>query len=463
MEHTEEAQYQKMTATPVFKLILRLGLPTTISMLVTNLYNMADTWFVSSLGLSATGAVGVVFGLMAIIQAFGFTFGHGAGSNISRLLGARNTEQARKFSATAFYLSLAAGGVITVFGLLFLTPLCKLLGSSISILPYAKTYAVFILLSAPAMASSCVMNNILRYEGRASEAMVGLVSGSVLNIGGDALFISVLHMDIAGAGLSTMLSQYVSFAILLWFFVRGKAQTSLAPRYFTRSASLIWDMVKTGFPSMIRQGLTSVSTMVLNWQAMVYGDAAIAAMGVISRIFNFLYSVALGIGQGFQPVSSFNYGAKKYGRVRKALLFTLAFGTLTMLCFTVGGLLLGDPLVALFLDDPQALEIARYVLRLQCFTMLTVPVCICGNMLFQSIGLAGRASFLACLRSGMVFIPTLLLLAQLFHLRGIEWAQSVTDLLSMLITLPFLIHFLHKLSGMTEKQTADDSIDTRNL
>ncbi len=452
-----------MTATPVSKLILRLGLPTTISMLVTNLYNMADTWFVSSLGLSATGAVGVVFGLMAIIQAFGFTFGHGAGSNISRLLGARNTELARKFSSTAFYLSLAAGGLITVFGLLFLTPLCKLLGSSISILPYAKTYAVFILLSAPAMASSCVMNNILRYEGRASEAMVGLVSGSVLNIGGDALFIFVLHMDIAGAGLSTMLSQYVSFAILLWFFVRGKAQTSLAPRYFTRSASLIWDMVKTGFPSMIRQGLTSVSTMVLNWQAMVYGDAAIAAMGVISRIFNFLYSVALGIGQGFQPVSSFNYGAKKYGRVRKALLFTLAFGTLTMLCFTVGGLLLGDPLVALFLDDPQALEIARYVLRLQCFTMLTVPVCICGNMLFQSIGLAGRASFLACLRSGMVFIPTLLLLAQLFHLRGIEWAQSVTDLLSMLTTLPFLIQFLHKLNAMTEKQTADDSIDTRNL
>lgn len=462
MEHTEEAQYQKMTATPVSKLILRLGLPTTISMLVTNLYNMADTWFVSRLGLSATGAVGVVFGLMAIIQAFGFTFGHGAGSNISRLLGARNREQARRFSSTAFYLALAVGALITVFGLLFLTPLCKLLGSSSSILPYAKTYAVFILLSAPAMAASCVMNNILRYEGRASEAMVGLVSGSVLNIGGDALFIFVLHMDIAGAGLSTMLSQYVSFAILLWFFIRGKAQTSLAPRYFTRSASLIWDMVKTGFPSMIRQGLTSVSTMVLNWQAMIYGDAAIAAMSVISRIFNFLYSVALGIGQGFQPVSSFNYGAKKYDRVRKAFLFTLAFGTLTMLCFTVGGLLLGDPLVALFLDDPQALEIARYVLRLQCFTMLTVPVCICGNMLFQSIGLAGRASFLACLRSGMVFIPTLLLLAQLFHLRGIEWAQSVTDLLSMLITLPFLLQFLHKLNGMSEKQAADDSIDTRN-
>lgn len=430
---------------PVSKLILRLGLPTTISMLVTNLYNVVDTWFVGELGLSATGAVGVVFGLMAIIQAFGFTFGHGAGSNISRLLGARETERARNFSSTAFYLSLAAGGLIAVFGLLFLTPLCKALGSSSSILPYAKTYAVFILLSAPAMASSCVMNNILRYEGRASAAMVGLVSGSVLNMGGDALFIFALDMDIAGAGLSTMLSQYVSFFILLWFFVRGKTQSSLAPRYFSRSFGDIWNILKTGFPSMIRQGLNSVSTMVLNWQALPFGDAAIAAMGVVARIFNFLFSVALGIGQGFQPVSSFNYGAKKYARVRKALLFTLAFSSVTMLCFTAGGLLAGDRLVTLFLDDMEAITIARYALKLQCCTLITIPVCICGNMLFQSIGLAGRASLLACLRSGAVFIPALLLLAQFFGLRGIEWAQPAADALSMLISLPFLLGFLHQL------------------
>lgn len=443
-----------MTTTPVSKLTLRLGLPTTISMLVTNLYNVVDTWFVGELGLSATGAVGVVFGLMAIIQAFGFTFGHGAGSNISRLLGARETERARNFSSTAFYLSLAAGGLIAVFGLLFLTPLCKALGSSSSILPYAKTYAVFILLSAPAMASSCVMNNILRYEGRASAAMVGLVSGSVLNMGGDALFIFALDMDIAGAGLSTMLSQYVSFFILLWFFVRGKTQSSLAPRYFSRSFGDIWNILKTGFPSMIRQGLNSVSTMVLNWQALPFGDAAIAAMGVVARIFNFLFSVALGIGQGFQPVSSFNYGAKKYARVRKALLFTLAFSSVTMLCFMAGGLLAGDRLVTLFLDDTEAITIARYALKLQCCTLITIPVCICGNMLFQSIGLAGRASLLACLRSGAVFIPALLLLAQFFGLRGIEWAQPAADALSMLISLPFLLGFLHQLPKSESKMQA---------
>ena len=430
---------------PVSKLILRLGLPTTVSMLVTNLYNVVDTWFVWELGLSATGAVGVVFGLMAIIQAFGFTFGHGAGSNISRLLGARETERARNFSSTAFYLSLATGGLIAVFGLLFLTPLCRALGSSDSILPYAKSYAVFILLSAPAMASSCVMNNILRYEGRASAAMVGLVSGSILNMGGDALFIFALDMDIAGAGLSTMLSQYVSFFILLWFFVRGKMQSSLAPRYFSRSLGDIWNILKTGFPSMIRQGLSSVSTMVLNWQALPFGDAAIAAMGVVARIFNFLFSVALGIGQGFQPVSSFNFGAKKYARVRKALLFTLAFSSVTMLCFTAGGLLIGDRLVPLFLDDTEAITIARYALMLQCCTLITIPVCVCANVLFQSIGLAGRASLLACLRSGVLFIPVLLLLAHFFGLRGIALAQPATDVLAMLISLPFLLGFLHQL------------------
>ena len=434
-----------MTTTPVSKLILRLGLPTTISMLVTNLYNVVDTWFVGELGLSATGAVGVVFGLMAIIQAFGFTFGHGAGSNISRLLGARETERARNFSSTAFYLSLAAGGLIAVFGLLFLTPLCRALGSSDSILPYAKSYAVFILLSAPAMASSCVMNNILRYEGRASAAMVGLVSGSILNMGGDALFIFALDMDIAGAGLSTMLSQYVSFFILLWFFVRGKTQSSLAPRYFSRSFGDIWNILKTGFPSMIRQGLNSVSTMVLNWQALPFGDAAIAAMGVVARIFNFLFSVVLGIGQGFQPVSSFNFGAKKYARVRKALLFTLVFSSVTMLCFTAGGLLIGDRLVPLFLDDTEAITIARYALMLQCCTLITIPVCVCANMLFQSIGLAGRASLLACLRSGVLFIPVLLLLAHFFGLRGIALAQPAADVLAMLISLPFLLGFLHQL------------------
>ena len=450
----KEAQYRKMTETPVVKLILELSLPTTVSMLVTNLYNMVDTYFVSGISLSASGAVGIVFGLMAIIQAFGFMFGHGSGSIISRLLGARDTERARHFSANGFYLSLASGLFIMIMGLVLLTPLCRLLGSTDTILPYARTYAFYILLSAPAMTTSCVMNNILRYEGHASFAMVGLISGSIINMGGDALFVSGLSMGIAGAGLSTMISQYISFFILLRFFLRGKVQSSFAPRYINLNAKDIWNIVSTGFPSMLRQGMGSVSTMALNWLAAPYGDAAIAALSVVARIFNVLYSVALGIAQGFQPVSSFNYGAKKYPRVRKAFLFTLGLGTCIMLCFGVLGFIFDKELIAMFLQDAQAADIAVYTLRLQCVTLAFVPVCICGNMLFQSIGLAGRASFLSSLRSGLIFIPTLFLLTPFFHLKGIEWSQPVADVLSAAISLPFIWKILQQLNVSTDDKSS---------
>ena len=258
----EEKQYKRLTGEPVARLVLELGLPTTISMLITNLYNMVDTWFVSQLGTSATGAVGVVFGLMAIIQAFGFMFGHGAGSNISRLLGAHEKERAKAFSATGFYLAVGAGVLIAIIGILDLNGLCRLLGSTETILPYARIYAFYILVSAPAMASSCVMNNVLRYEGYANLAMVGLVSGGILNMAGDAILMWGLNLGIRGAALSTMISQYISFGILLFFFLRGKTQSSLASKYFTWEFAVHKNILTAGFPSMMRQGLASVSTMV---------------------------------------------------------------------------------------------------------------------------------------------------------------------------------------------------------
>lgn len=438
----EEKQYKKMTEVPVSRLVLQLGLPTTISMLITNLYNMADTWFVSRLNTSAAGAVGVIFGLMAIIQAFGFMFGHGAGSNISRLLGAHNKEHARVYSATSFYLSLACGGLILILGLFGLTPLCYLLGSTDTILPYARIYALYILISAPAMAASCVMNNILRYEGYAAFAMIGLTSGSIINIAGDALFMMVFDMGIAGAGLSTMLSQYISFGILLSMFLRGKTQSSFRPGYFTHEWTDIKNIVFTGFPSMMRQGLTSVSTMFLNGQAAIYGDAAVAAMSVVSRICNFLYSVSLGIGQGFQPVSSFNYGAGRFSRVKKAFNFTLCFGTSMMVLFAICGFVASYPLFGAFLNDPEALAIGIPALRAQCITLIFVPICICGNMLFQSIGIAGRATLLAALRSGLCFIPLLMIMVPVWGLAGIQYAPSAADILSAAITIPFVLQFL---------------------
>ncbi|HKM21581.1 MAG TPA: MATE family efflux transporter, partial [Lachnospiraceae bacterium] len=316
------AQYNKMTQTPVSKLIIKLSIPTIISMLITNIYNMADTFFVSKLGTSASGAVGIVFALMAILQAFGFMFGHGSGSIISRRLGQRDTESASRYASTGFFLALAVGCVIGILGIIFLIPFMKLLGSTDTILPFAKQYALYILLAAPFMTGSCVLNNILRYEGKASFAMVGLTLGGVINIIADPFFIFTLKLGVAGAGIATAMSQVISFSILLFMFLSGKTESKLSLRLITKELREVLEIIKVGFPSMMRQGLASVSTMLLNSQAAVYGDAAVAAMSIVNRICMFIFSVGLGLGQGLQPVAAFNYGAGKYSRVKKGVLFT---------------------------------------------------------------------------------------------------------------------------------------------
>ena len=443
------AQYIKMTETPVAKLILMLGIPTTISMLVTSIYNMADTYFVGQIGTSASGAIGIVFGLMSIIQAFGFMFGHGAGSIISRSLGAKDSERATQIATTSFVCAGVAGVCITVLGILFLDPLMRLLGSTDTILPYARTYAFYILMAAPFMASSCVLNNVLRYEGRAAFAMVGLVSGGLLNIFGDWLLVSKFGMGVRGAGLATAVSQTISFCILLSMFLRGKTESKLQlKRVKKMTAEDVLVICQTGFPSMMRQGLSSVSTMVLNGQAGLYGDAAVAAMSIVNRVCFFAFSVGLGIGQGFQPVSAFNYGAKKYGRVRKAFLATWAIGETFLGIFAVMGFLNAELLVGLFRDDPEVIAIGTVALSAQMLSLFFQPLSVCANMMFQSIGKNGVATFLSMLRSGLFLIPILVILSKVLGLTGIEIAQPVSDVLTFAVSAPFVVNFLKTLKNL---------------
>ena len=447
------AQYIKMTETPVAKLILMLGIPTTISMLVTSIYNMADTYFVGQIGTSASGAVGVVFGLMAIIQAFGFMFGHGSGSIISRSLGAKDTERASQIGSTGFVWAMITGAMISVLGILFLDPLMRLLGSTETILPYARSYAFYILLAAPFMASSCVLNNVLRYEGRAALAMIGLVTGGLLNIFGDYIMVNRLGMGVRGAGLATAISQTISFCILLSIFVLGKTDSKLRLKYVSKDINDVILICKTGFPSLVRQGLSSVSTMVLNGQAGMYGDAAVAAMSIVNRVCFFAFSVGLGIGQGFQPVSAFNYGAKKYGRVRKGFFVTLAIGEAFLGTFAIIGFFNAEKLVGLFRDDSAVIAIGTVALSAQMISLFFQPLAVCANMMFQSIGKNGIATILSMLRSGVCLIPTLLILSGMLGLTGIEIAQPVSDVLTFVISVPFVVRFLRTLK---ELELAED-------
>ncbi len=448
MRDSSAEHYIKMTETPVSRLIVSLGIPTTISMLVTSFYNMADTFFVGRIDTSASGAVGVVFGLMAIIQAFGFMFGHGAGSIIARKLGQRKQEDASVTASTSFACSLIAGLMIMVFGLLFVDPLMRLLGSTETILPYSRTYGTYILIAAPIMTGSCVLNNILRYEGRAMFAMVGLTTGGMLNIFGDWLLMTKFSMGMDGAGISTACSQCVSFFLLFYMFLSGKTQSKLSVRKCSWKINAIMNIVKTGFPSMMRQGLSSISTMILNGYAGAYTDAAVAAMSIVNRICFFIFAVGLGLGQGFQPVCAFNYGAKKYARVKKSFWFTVMAGEVMLGAFAVVGMFMSSELIGLFRDDPAVIEIGTFALRVQFISLFFIPLTVCGNMMFQSVGANGRATFLSALRSGLCFIPFLIVLTALFDLTGIQVSQAVADVATFVLTVPFVMSFFRKMPAV---------------
>lgn len=445
MNDSAAKQYKFLTQTPVKKLIARLALPTVISMLITMLYNIADTYFVSKISVSASGACGVLISLMGIIQAFGFMFGQGAGSNISRRLGAKEIDEARRYSSTAYFLGLSTGLIIMVFGLIFLEPLMLLMGSTKTILPLAKTYGTYILIAAPAMTTSFVLNNILRFEGMARLAMIGIATGGVLNIILDPILIFSFDLGIAGAGLATALSQYIGMLILLSIFLMKKPQSRISFKYLSFKPSIIKDIIAVGLPSFARQGLNSVSTMVFNLQAAAYGDECIAAISIVAKVGMFIFSVAIGIGQGFQPVCSFNFGAKLYKRVKQAVDFLWVYSTsviavLAGICFVFA-----PQVIELFRKDARVVEIGGTALRFLCIALLVLPTVMVGNMSFQAVGKSGRAFFLACAQNGLFFIPLVLILPKYLDILGIQLSWPISYFIAALIAVPMILSFMKEL------------------
>ncbi len=434
-----DERFQYMTETPIKRLIPALAVPTIISMLVTTFYNMADTFFVGKLSTAATGAVGVVFSFMAILQAVGFMFGQGSGTYISQKLGEKRIKEAAMMCATGFYSSLITGIIIMILGLVFLEPLSRILGATDTILPYAKAYLSIILLGSPAVTSSLVLNNQLRYQGSAMYAMVGIVTGAVLNIGLDPLFIFVFDMDIYGAALATVISQYVSM-LLLWFQARKGGSVRIEFRNFAPNWKNLREILRRGFPSLCRQGLASIATICLNLAAGVYGDAAIAGMSVVSRVSFFVNAALIGFGQGFQPVCGFNYGAGLYRRVKEGFWFCVKAGFVFLVIMGILSYIFAPQVIAVFRkDDPDVIAVGTAALRFMCIAFpLNSWIVIC-NMFLQSIGKAARASMLAACRQGLFFIPLVFILPALFELKGVEMCQMVSDIFSFAVAIPLTI------------------------
>ena len=434
-KHTTD-KFTLMTTAPIPGLVTRLAVPTMISMLVTAFYNMADTFFVGRIGTSASAAVGVVFPVMAIIQACAFFFGHGSGNYISRALGAENDDSAARMAATGFFCALIAGAVLAALGNAFIRPLARLLGSTETILPYAVDYMRIVLIGAPWMMASLVLNNQLRFQGSAFYGMIGIATGAVINIALDPLLIFACHMGIAGAALATIISQLVSFCLLLAGTRKG-GNLIIRLKNFTPSRQYLLAIVNGGMPSLCRQGLNSVGTIFLNQGAGVYGDAAIAAMSIVGRLVMVANSCVIGFGQGFQPVCGFCYGAKKYDRVKAAFWFCVKATTIFLCCAAVVAFAFAPSLVSVFRrGDDQVRAIGAVALRFQCLTFPLSAWILLSNMMMQTIGKSVRASFLAMARQGIFFVPAVLILPRLLGLLGLQISQPVADVVTFAASIP---------------------------
>ena len=448
MKEKEDAQYQKMTQTPIYKLIPTLAVPTIISMLATALYNMADTYFVSKLGTSASGAVGILFSMMALIQAVGFTIGMGSGTQISRLLGKKKQEYAEAVSASAILNGLVMGVLIAVVGMCFTEQIVRLLGATETIVPYAVDYARYIFLATPMMITCFVLNNQLRSEGKAKYSMIGILAGGLLNVALDPLFIFTFRFGISGAAIATALSQTVSMILLFLPFIRKKTVLKLSVRHISAKPCVYFDILKFGLPSLFRQGLASVASVLLNRSAAEYGDSAVAAMSIVGKVFMVLFSVLIGFGQGYQPVVGYNYGAGNQKRVREAFWFTLKLGTAAMAVFGVLSYIFAPQMIQLFLkEDREVTEIGTMALRMQSIAMPLMALGVVSNMTFQAVGKTISATFLTSMRQGIFFIPLIWLLPGWLGILGVEIAQPIADAVTFVFCIPYMVVFLRRLKA----------------
>ena len=432
----QDRKFKQLTESNVETLVIKMGIPTIISMLTTSFYNMADTFFVSKINTQSTAAVGIVFSMMAIIQAIGFFFGHGSGNYISLKLGAKETEEASKMAATGFLSAMIVGFIILVCGIIFIKPLAYMLGSTETILPYSISYMKYILIGAPYMTASLVLNNQLRLQGNAVFAMIGLITGAILNIVLDPILIFHFDMGVKGAAIGTIISQFVGFCILLvGTNVWGTLPINI--RDFSPSLQKYKAIVIGGLPSLCRQSISSFSTAFLNTASAPFGDAAIAAMSIVNRVAMFANSAIIGFGQGFQPVCGFNYGAKKYSRVIDAFYFCVKISTFVLLILAIIIYIYSSQIVHLFNDkDITLLDVANRALRYQALSLPLWGIITLSSMMLQTTRKTIRASILAIAKQGIFLVPIIYIFPKLLGITGIEIAQPFADLLTFILALP---------------------------
>ena len=447
-------------STSIPKALLAMGIPTMVGMLVNAFYNLVDAYFVGGLGESQMGAISVVYPLGQVIVGLGLLFGNGAASYISRLLGRGDKENADKVASTALYSSVSVGAVIILISMVFLHPILKLLGATDSILPYAATYAGIYIVSCIFNVFNVTMNNIVTSEGAAKTTMCALLTGAVLNIALDPLFIYVFDLGVAGAAIATAISQVVSTCVYLTYIFRKKSVFHFRVKDCTYTKETMSEIFKIGIPTLVFQILTSVSISLINNAAGDYGDSAIAGMGVVTRLISMGSLSVFGFIKGFQPIAGYSYGAKKFDRLREAIKTSILWSTAFCVIFGVILVLFPTSIVSQFTKgDAEMIRIGAASLRANGISIMLFGFYTVYSSLFLALGKGREGFILGACRQGICFIPIILLLPMVWGLNGIMYAQPIADVLSAVITI-FMAIPLHKKLNEMQKQTS--AINTKD-
>jgi putative MATE family efflux protein len=437
-------KFIKMTTQPVGRLVTGLAIPSIVSMLISGIYNLVDTFFIGQINTPSVAALGIVFSYMALIQAVSMFFGQGAGNFISRALGRESAEEAEVMASVGLISSMGTGALMAVIGFIFMNPILRFFGSTETILPYASDYFTWILAGAPFIMGCFTMNNLMRHQGNALLSMIGIATGAVLNVALDPIFIFLFGLGIKGAGIATAISQFIGFFVMLALSgFRGGIPIRL--NHFKPSLHLYREIAAGGLPSLARQGLLSVAAICLNQMASRYGDAAVASFSVVNRVTMLASAAMIGYGQGFQPVCGFNYGAGKFDRVRSAFRHSCIVSTIYCTALAALGFVFAKGIVSVFRDDPDVIRIGSEVLRYQCISFPLTGIVVMANMFLQNIRKTWPAVIMASARQGIFFLPALIVGHLVLGFLGVEIAQAVADALSFILALPLCIYFLERL------------------
>ena len=438
----QDAKFVRMTTQPVGRLVTAMAIPSIVSMLVSGIYNLADTFFIGQINTPSVAAMGIVYAYMVLIQSLAIFFGQGSGNYISRALGRRETVDAEEMAAVGLGSSILTGIILAGVSFLTMRPLLSLLGSTETILPYAIDYFQFILIGTPFIMGTFTLNNQMRHQGNAMLSMIGIVSGAVLNIILDPIFIFGFDLGIRGAGMATAISQVLGFVVIVGM-IGKRGSLPIRPHHFKPTLRRYRDIAAGGLPSLARQALMSISAICLNQMASNYGDEAIAAFSIVNRIMMLACAAMIGYGQGFQPVCGFNYGAGLFDRVRKAYWHSCSVSTVYCTVLALLGWFFAGPLVALFrADDPEVIRIGSEVLRYQCYSFPLTGFIVLANMYLQNIRRTIPAIIMASARQGIFFLPALFIGHALWGFTGIEISQALADICSFFFAVPVVFHTL---------------------